>query len=99
MNENPNVEPVVPEINRMCWEMAFTNKFNIKVINFLKNKFKNKQVVSLIKFTKMFKEKNVLDFKYWKTEMNDLLYALETHNNVKLELSNGKIKNITILLK
>jgi len=99
MNENPNIEPVVPEINRMCWEMAFTNKFNIKVINFLKNKFNNDQVVSLIKFTKMFKDNNVLDFKYWKTEINDLLYALETHNHVKLELSNGKIKNIKILLK
>ena len=97
MNENPEIEPNVPEINRMCWEMAFTQKFNLKVINFLKTKFYSNQVVSLADFTKIFKESETLEFTNWKNEMNDLLYALETKNHVQLELFNGKIKNIKIL--
>jgi len=40
MNEHPEIEPVVPEINRMCWEMAFTQKFNIKVVNVAPGDFK-----------------------------------------------------------
>ena len=97
MNEHPEIEPVVPEINRVCWEMAFTNKFNIKVINFMKSKFHNGQVVSLSEFTKIFKESNPEDFKYLDKDINDMLYALETKNHVKLELFNGKITNVKIL--
>ena len=97
MNEHPEIEPVVPEINRMCWEMAFTNKFNIKVINFMKNTFHSNQVVSLSEFVKMFKSSDSEDFKYLDKDINDMLYALETNNHVKLELFNGKITNITIL--
>ena len=98
MNEHPNIEPVVPEINRICWEMAFTQKYNIKVINFLKEKFHSNQVVSISEFTKMLKASNILDFTYWENEINDLLYALETHNHVQLELFNGKITNVKILM-
>jgi hypothetical protein len=97
MNEHPEIEPVVPEINRMCWEMAFTNKFNIKVINFMKSKFHSGQVVSLREFTKIFKESDYEDFKYLDKDINDMLYALETNNHVKLELFNGKITNVKIL--
>ena len=97
MNEHPEIEPVVPEINRMCWEMAFTNKFNIKVINFMKNTFHSNQIVSLSEFVKMFKSSDSEDFKYLDKDINDMLYALETNNHVKLELFNGKITNITIL--
>ena len=31
-------------------------------------------------------------------EINDLLYALETHHHVQLDIFNGKIKGITIML-
>ena len=98
MNETPNIEPVVPQINRMCWEMAFTQKFNVKVINFLKETFHSEQVVSINDFTKMFKKSETLEFKNWENDMNDLLYALETNNHVHLELFNGKIKNVKVLL-
>ena len=97
MNEHPEIEPVVPQINRMCWEMAFTQKFNIKVINFMKSKFHSNQVVSISEFVKIFKESDTEDFKYLENDMNDLLYALETNNHVKLELFNGKITNVKIL--
>jgi len=96
MNEKPEIEPIVPEINRMCWEMAFTQKFNIKVINFLKTNFHSDQIVSMGEFTKMFKKYDPEFFLNFEKDMNDLLYALETHNHVHLELFNGKIKNVKI---
>ena len=77
--------------------MAFTQKFNIKVINFMKSKFHSNQVVSISEFVKIFKESDTEDFKYLENDMNDLLYALETNNHVKLELFNGKITNVKIL--
>jgi hypothetical protein len=98
MNEHPEIEPVVPEINRMCWEMGFANKFNIKVVNFLKSKFHSNQVVDIAEFTKMFKENDQEDFAYLENDINDLLYALETNNHVQLELFNGKITSVKILL-
>jgi hypothetical protein len=98
MNEHPEIEPVVPEINRMCWELGFANKFNIKVVNFLKSKFHSNQVVDIAEFTKMFKENDQEDFAYLENDINDLLYALETNNHVQLELFNGKITSVKILL-
>lgn len=98
MNEHTDIEPTVPEINRICWDMAFTQQFNGKVINFLKRSFHNKQEVSITDFTRMLKEDGVLEFENWKHDLNDLLYALETHNHVQLTIFNSKIKSITILI-
>ena len=98
MNEHPEKEPIVPSINRMCWEMAFTQKFNTKIVNFLKRTFHNEQKVSLIEFGKIMKNDSEMDFDKWKHDINDLLYALETHHHVQLDVFNGKIKDITIML-
>ena len=95
MNEHTNIEPTVPEINRICWDMAFTQQFNIKVINFLKRSFHNKQEISITDFTRMLKDDGALEFENWKHDLNDLLYALETHNHVQLTIFNGKIKSGT----
>jgi len=97
MNEHPEREPVVPQINRMCWEMAFANKFNINIIKFLKSNFHSNQVVSISEFTKIFKENDPENFRYLSNDINDLLYAMETNNHVQLELFNGKITNIKFL--
>ena len=97
MNETPNIEPVVPQINRMCWEMAFKQKFSAKIISFLKTTFKNEQVVTLNEFINKFKENSSEEFSNFEKDINDLLYALETHKHVKLELLNGKIKNVQII--
>jgi hypothetical protein len=98
MNEHPEIEPVVPSINRMCWEMAFTQKYNTKVVNFLKRTFHNEQKVSVVEFSKMMKNDSEMDYDKWKNDINDLLYALETHHHVQLDIFNGKIKGITIML-
>jgi hypothetical protein len=97
MNEHPEIEPVVPQINRMCWELGFSNKFNIKIINFMKSNFHSNQVVSIGEFTKMLKENDPEDFGYLENDISDLLYALETNNHVQLELFNGRIMNIKFL--
>jgi len=98
MNEHPEIEPVVPSINRMCWELAFTQKYNTKFVNFLKRTFHNEQKVSVVEFGKMMKNDNEMDYDKWKNDINDLLYALETHHHVQLDIFNGKIKGITIML-
>jgi hypothetical protein len=98
MNENPEIEPKVPELNRMCWELAFTQKYNIQMINLMKKNFYNEQKVTIKEFSKMLKTDTTLDFEYWNDNINDLLYALETNNHVNLEVFNGKIQSITILL-
>jgi hypothetical protein len=98
MNEHPEIEPVVPSINRMCWEMAFSNHFNTSILNFLKRTFRNEQKVSVADFAKMMKNDNEMDYDKWKNDINDLLYALETHHHVHLDIFNGKIKEITIML-
>jgi len=98
MNEHPEVEPKVPEINRMCWELAFTQKYNIQMINLMKKHFYNEQKVSVEEFSKMLKKDKTLDFSYWNNNINDLLYALETKEHVLLDVFNGKIQTITIKL-
>ena len=97
MNEKPDEEPIVPEINRMCWEMGFTNKYNILMYDFLKRNFYPGQTATLHDFTKMLATDSIVDFETWKDDVNDLLYALETYERVKLETFNGKIQHITIL--
>ena len=98
MNENIEQEPVVPEINRICWEMAFTNHYNTSIINFMKRTFYNQQVISINEFIKMMKQDPKLNFQMWVRDLNDVLYSLESHNHVQLEVFNGKIKNIKIML-
>ena len=96
MNEHPEIEPKVPEINRMCWEMAFTQKFNTQVLSFVKRHFRDGEEVTMNEFKQMLKKDDILEYKMWENDLNDLLYALETHNHVSLETFKGKISKIKI---
>jgi hypothetical protein len=98
MNEHPEIEPKVPEINRMCWELAFTQKFNTQVLSFLKRHFRDGEEVTMNEFKQMLKKDNILEYKTWENDLNDLLYALETHNHVSLEIIKGKISKIKIIM-
>ena len=64
----------------------------------MKNTFHNNQIVSVSDFTKMLKQDGKVEFTNWEHDINDLLYALETHSHVHLDIFNGKIKNIKIML-
>ena len=98
MNEYPEIEPKVPEINRMCWELAFTQKFNMQVLGFLKRNFHDGEEVTLNEFKSMLKKDGILEYKTWDNDLNDLLYALETHRHVSLEIIKGKIVKIRIIM-
>lgn len=98
MNEHPEIEPKVPELNRMCWELAFTQKYNIQMINLMKKHFNNKQKVSISEFSEILKKDKTIDSEYWINNINDLLYALETKNHVVLNVVKGNIQSITILI-
>ena len=98
MNEHPEIEPKVPEINRMCWELAFTQKFNGLVLGFLKRNFRNGEEVAMNEFKKLLKSDGIQEYKTWEKDLNDLLYALETNNHVSLETFQGKISKIKIIM-
>lgn len=98
MNENPMISPKVPEINRMCWELGFIQKYNNQIIGFLKRNFRNEETVSIEEFKKMLSKDNEIEYGKWKNDLNDMLYALETNNHVLLETFEGKIQKIKILL-
>lgn len=98
MNEHPEIEPIVPDINRKCWEMAFTQKYNLKIVNMLKKLFYKGQIMSVNNFAKiMSNAMGINDWQKWSNDVNDLLYALETHNHVSLDVYDGKIKNVKIV--
>jgi hypothetical protein len=97
MNERPDVEPIVPEINRKCWEMAFIQKYNQKILNIIKHKLYVGQVLTMHEFAKVLYETLGDEYQNWENDINDVLYALETNNHVKLNLIDGIIKSIRIL--
>jgi hypothetical protein len=98
MNEHPEIEPTIPTINRKCWEMAFTQKYNLRIINMLKKLFYAGQIISVNNFAKTMQDAMGIDeWQKWSNDVNDLLYALETHNHVELDVYNGKIKNVKVI--
>lgn len=98
MNENPDIAPRVPEINRMCWELGFIQKYNNQIIGFLKRHFRDGQTVSIEEFKKLLSKDKDIEYGKWKDDLNDMLYALETNNHVLLETFEGKIQKVKIML-
>lgn len=98
MNEHPNIEPVLPEINRTCWEMTFTRQYGRKMLNVMKEVFYKGEELTTLQFNKVMKETFGDEWSRWENDLNDVLYALETHNHVKLEIVHGIIKKVKILL-
>jgi hypothetical protein len=94
MNEHPEIAPRVPEINRICWELAFTDKYNTQVLAFLKRHFRDGQEVTMSEFKDKMKGDDKMEFERWNKDLNDLLYALEKRNHVSLEVFEGKIIKI-----
>lgn len=98
MNEHPDIEPFVPEINRMCWEMTFTRQYGRKILNVMKEVFYKGEELTPLHFNKVMRDTFGEEWSRWEHDLNDLLYALETHNHVKLDIVHGIIKKIKILL-
>jgi hypothetical protein len=97
MNEHPEIEPKLPEINRECWELSFMKNYNIKILNILKRHFYVGEEMTMNQFIKRLREIPEFEMSRWENDMNDVLYALEKNNHVQLEVINGKIKNVKVM--
>lgn len=103
MNENPNEKPIVPKINRKCWENECDLKWMNKLEEILKILKKEKNIKSRnSKINKNIFEKYI--FKHlgnkenWKYDIDDLLYTLESNQKVRLIYNKFKISHFNILL-
>ena len=97
MDETAHIEPKLPEINKLCWNLSFNQKYYKKIIKDIKknrDKLKlNKKNFTLNEFKKLINRSNYT----WKHQMTDLLYALQSKNKVELAVENGFIKKIKLL--
>ena len=97
MDENAHIEPKLPEINKLCWNLSFNQKYYQKIIKDIKknrDKLKlNKKNFNLNEFKKLVDGSNNI----WIHQMTDLLYALQSKNKVELAVENGFIKKIKLL--
>jgi len=107
MDETPEIPPRVPEINKLCWELSFNQKYYKQVMTRLKKaknnglnkgfkKVKCKVFKSML-FSPINGEKSILRMGAWRTQFDDLCYALESKNKILLEIQNGKIAKIKLL--
>jgi hypothetical protein len=107
MDETPEVAPRVPEINKLCWELSFNQKYFKTVMSRLRrakkaglNKGFKRMKVSLFKkmlFSPIDGIPSVLRRGAWRTQFEDLCYALESKNKVMLDVNNGHIEKVKIL--
>lgn len=95
MVEDPQVEPTVPNINRICWEISYNSKFNREMREHIDKFYRKNQKV----YPDKFKKNLYKDFmrRKWKKSVEDLMYALESNGQVSLHLDKGKIKHMIIL--
>ena len=104
MNEHPDIEPTVPSLNRMCWELKCNADWNSKLVNLLKNIKKEKGITA--KKTKIHKnvfikylfESNDFGRRKWSRDIDDLLYTLESYKKIELVYDKYHISHFRILI-
>lgn len=98
MNEQPDIEPKLPEINRQCWEMPFVKNYQRKLLNIMRRVFYPKERVTVAEFGKRLEASmGSAEWSKWRGDINDVLYALENYNHVKLTTFDGHITEVVIL--
>lgn len=104
MNEYPNTEPNIPNINRMCYELECNSEWMGKLLGLVKNIKKEKNItskktkVTINVFEKyLFQDPNFNKSK-WYNEVEELLYTLESSNKVKLYYDGYHISHFNILI-
>lgn len=98
MDKTPNIKPILPQINKLCWELNYNKKLNNQIINTL-DKIPDKQKwLYLLEFKQyLFRYgKGRITEKYIGHQIEDILYALENNGNVKLKIKNGNIYKVYI---
>ncbi len=95
MMEDPTVEPQIPSINRLCWELSFNKKFNKPVMDFIHSMYARRKLISIAQFKKDFFAQ--FEEYLWRDDIEDLLYALESNHKLNLVIEGGKIKAFKLL--
>lgn len=105
LNENPNVEPKLPDLNRQCWELECNAKWMTHLIDILKAIKKDKKItakktkIPISVFQKyVYANDKMGGKKKWLTDIPDLLYMLESYKKVTLIYNNYNITHFRILL-
>ena len=105
LNEKPNEEPKLPDLNRQCWELECNAKWMTVLINILNDIKKERKITA--KKTKIpvsVFQKHVFDSEKmggkskWETDIPDILYTLESYKKVGLVYDNYNITHFKILL-
>lgn len=87
--------PVLPSVNRQCWELSFSRKYYNLVLDFINNNYTKTQNISFDKFKNDFLES--FGKKSWESDIENVIYSLESHRKIKIKSSNGIIKSLTII--
>jgi hypothetical protein len=97
MDETPQVAPRIPDVNRQCWELVFHNEY-LNVLMKHIQKQKTKKSYSLSGFKELiFGNKSPFSTERWGHQVDDICYALETKNKVKLTVVDGRITKVVLL--
>lgn len=104
LNEKPEEEPHLPDLNKQCWEMECNAKW-MKTLTIILEKIKKDKKITAKKtripisvFRKYVFEHPKMGKKRWETDIPDILYMLETYKKVALVYDNYNITHFRILL-
>ena len=98
MDETPMVKPILPEINRLCWELPFVKHYQRKFLNIMRHIFFPGETVTPAVFSNRMEEQmGSTEWDKWRNDVNDVLYTLETYKHVKLNVFNGQIIDVTVI--
>lgn len=98
MDKTAKIAPKLPQINRRCWELSYKTKLNTNMKEVLKELPHNKWLYYPEFKQLLFRHgKGQVTEKRIGHQIEDILYAMETLNQVELKLVNGNIKQVKIL--
>lgn len=104
LNENPNEEPKLPDINRQCWELECNAKWMQTLIGIIKQIKKDKNItakktkIPVSIFKKYVFNDERMGKKKWETDIPDILYMLESYKKIALIYDNYNITHFRILI-
>jgi hypothetical protein len=97
MDETAQIAPRVPDVNRQCWELVFHNEYLNTLMKHI-NTHSTRKIYTLSAFKELiFGNMSPFSQERWRHQVDDICYALESKNKVKLSISNGKVTKVTLL--
>ena len=97
MDETAQIAPRVPDVNRQCWELVFHNEYLNTLMKHI-NTHALRKIYTPTAFKELiFGNKSPFSPERWGHQVDDICYALESKNKVKLTMSDGKVTKVSIL--